>query len=511
MTQKTKTPIALAFVREDNLPALAERITKINKQASKVGAEPVTVSPTGVEETRVTKVVKDASGQDRNITHQWVEVAVFGEQPKLAGGWTLLAVIDHREAIALVNTVPGVPVSPVGQRDRGPVCDHCNVTRRRSDTFVLLAEDGRIVQVGRQCLADFLGLSSNDPSRALLFFVGLGDVLSFEDDDEISFRAYGGAWQLEIASIVKLSGAIIDVNGFVSKSRSESLQQEATSSRVMDFIDPPQFSGRDAAAARAEFQAWVSKVEAKMTPALDAEVTAAIQWAASQTGDSDFIQNVASLAQLTSVGRKYLGTVVWIMAGYRKDQQRLQEAQSKARLFGNSQHFGTEKQRMEAELTLVDVRAIDGHYGTSYLTTFVTSDGNKAKWFASNDPTDAQYSSFEGGWEVGQTRNVKFTVKSHGDWQGTLETGITRVAAPKAPKAKKKAKSDKVLRAEILAVLSERPTTAPQIEYQIEGLGDRRLARLLEALQSEGLVQRSEFAETATYRNPNTLQWSLIA
>ena len=447
MTQNTETtarqPIAREFVREDKLPQLAERLVKMNKQASKVGAEPITAEPTGAEETRVTKIIKDARGGKREIAHLFIEIQVFGDQPKMPGGFTLLGVVDHREALALVNEVPGQTM-PAGQRDRGPICDHCEAIRRRSDTFVLRSEAGEVVQVGRQCLGDFLGVSVNDPSRALLFFMGVGEVLGFGDDDDFDMRAYGGSggsggWRMDVEGIVQISAAIIDVNGFVSRSRCEQVGQEATSSRVMDFIDPPRFSSNEAA-ARAEFESWVAKVSAKMTPELDEEVTAAIEWAATQTGDSEFIQNVATLAQLSSVSRKYLGTVVWIIAGYRKAQQRLRETANKAELFGNSQHFGEIKKRMEAELTLIEVRAIDGHFGTSYLTTFVTTEGNKVKWFASNDPT-GEYGGFEGGWEIGQTRHVKLTPKNHGEWQGTPETGVNRVAEfiPKVKKTKKSA------------------------------------------------------------------------
>jgi len=441
MNTTNTTPIAQEFVRDTHVEAMEARIAKMNKQAAKLGVAPIVAVRTGQEEERVTGHMVDAAGRKFTFRHNFIEFAVYGEQPKLPGGWSLLAVIDHREELPIVNTVPGIPVSPVGQRDRGPICDHCNAIRRRSDTFVLLAEDGRLVQVGRQCLADFLGMASNDPTSALMFFMGIGDVLGFDNEDMEpgGFRAYGANWRLDIVDVVRISGAVTDVNGFVSRSRSEQVGQEATSSRVMDFIDPPRFSGRDAERARAKFRAWVAKVEEKMTPALDEEVTAAIAWAASQTGDSEFIQNVATLAQLKSVSRKYLGTVVWIMAGYRKAQDKLREAEAKAKVFGKSEHVGEVAKRMEADLKLIDVRPIDGDYGTTYITTFVDGDGNKVKWFASNDP-QSEYSAFEGGWELDQVRHVKMTPKKHDSYNGVLETVVNRVApfTPKAKKAKAK-------------------------------------------------------------------------
>ncbi len=439
MTDKLADPIAIDFVRKDNLDAIGARIEKMNKQARKLALAPIVAKRTGHEEERVIKTVRNAIGERVEIKHLFVEIAVYGEQPKLPGGWALLGVIDHREKVALINSVPGRQV-PADQGKRGEICDHCSTKRRRADTFILEAtDDGRIMQVGRRCLADFLGLTENDPVKAFEFFMGIGKVFTGEGD-ELELGGFGSHdSRLDVAGIVRLSGAIIDTNGFVSRSRAETVGHIPTSQRVLNFLNPPKFSGRDAAIAAAEFRAWAEAVDGKMTDALDAETKLAVEWAtaeAAKPAASEFIAKLGALVECETVARKYLGTVVWIMAGYRKAMERLAEAEAKKSLFSNSSHVGTIKNRIEADLVLIDVRALETDYGTTYLTVFVDTNGNCIKWFASSDPR-SEHGAFEGGWKDGQARYVKMTIKKHDTWKGIAQTIVNRIA-PSKPKASRR-------------------------------------------------------------------------
>src|SRR4051794_4486212 len=119
------------WVRVENLPALHERIDRIDRRARRLGTGPVSLV-----DTRIRR-------RGRAI------VVLRGESPRLAG-WRLVAVVDHRGGTAALRPVPGGPVMSLEPaRWTTATCDHCRVARRRKDTFVLLrVVDGAMRQVG---------------------------------------------------------------------------------------------------------------------------------------------------------------------------------------------------------------------------------------------------------------------------------------------------------------------------------------------------------------------------
>src|SRR4051794_5489867 len=139
--------LARAFrVRTENLPALHERIERIDRRARRLGTGPVLLVDTGRRQAGRAVVV------------------LQGDTPRLEG-WRIAAVVRHREADAELRLVPGAPELPLSSAHwRAPSCDHCQVARNRKETFLLLHEgDWTIRQVGSSCLRDFLG--GHDPER----------------------------------------------------------------------------------------------------------------------------------------------------------------------------------------------------------------------------------------------------------------------------------------------------------------------------------------------------------
>ena len=133
-------------VRVENLPALRERIERIDRRARRLGTGPVLLVDTGRRQAGRAVVV------------------LQGDTPRLEG-WRIAAVVRHRGADAELRPVPGAPAVPLSSaRWRVASCDHCQVARNRKETFLLLRDGDRAVrQVGSSCLRDFLG--GHDPER----------------------------------------------------------------------------------------------------------------------------------------------------------------------------------------------------------------------------------------------------------------------------------------------------------------------------------------------------------
>jgi hypothetical protein len=132
-------------VMERNLPAVRAEIGRLARRAERLGTAPLALRETGRRDGR------------------HVLVALEGEPPALAG-WTVAAVVDHREPVPSIRVVSSAapPLDP--ERFREPRCEHCRHRRRRVETFVLWhAATRRVRQVGTACLRDFLG--GDDPER----------------------------------------------------------------------------------------------------------------------------------------------------------------------------------------------------------------------------------------------------------------------------------------------------------------------------------------------------------
>jgi hypothetical protein len=102
------------------------------------------------------EVVGEETREDDSV---WVTARLLGAAPVL-NGWRCLATIVPNtisgETSNIVCTASGVDFVDAW-RTSAIRCDHCTLNRRRALTFVLEHEDGRVVQVGKTCLNEYLG------------------------------------------------------------------------------------------------------------------------------------------------------------------------------------------------------------------------------------------------------------------------------------------------------------------------------------------------------------------
>lgn len=438
---------AIGFVPEVRLPELIEKLSKVNKQAAKIGVPAFVIEKTGVTKEEVIKVTRDAAGKEVKHTATFIELKLTGEIPRLPGGFELLGVISFEESLPIIRTVPE-KVVPVNQRERGPICDHCSVLRKRNETFVVQSEAGVVKTVGRQCLADFLGLSAYAPEALLEVLSFLRDWLEGEEG-EYNEPGEGGSYgelRIPVEEIIEIAGACIDAFGWVSKGREQAAYGAviATSSDVQRYLYPPQIM----TAAYAEF---AEKVTAKRTAELKAEVQAALAWAKPLRGNmSDYLNNLGTIACLESIGARgrNMGITVSLIAAYRREQDKLRDQERKVR---NAGHFGTIGKRETFTLKLVTCRAIEGNYGTTFRTEFETPEGFTAVWWASYDPTEEHCSgaATDPPWVKGEPYEAKATVKKHDEWKGLKQTLLSRVARvfemPPKPKKPRKPRKPRVV------------------------------------------------------------------
>ncbi len=203
-----------------NLSNVQEKITKLNRRAAKLGVDPV-VLVTGSEEEVVVKT-HEITGIRTYRTY--VNIYVTGTTPKL-NGWKLAAVLTGIDAddglVTLVSTVPGETVDTRFRTTDPRNCEHCKKSRKRSETFVCINDDGTQKQIGRQCLADFLG--GADPHSIAKWAEYLAD-LDLSDSEE---SGGGGGnkvdWRVDLDVFLPYVVAAIRVDGWLSRTQARNM------------------------------------------------------------------------------------------------------------------------------------------------------------------------------------------------------------------------------------------------------------------------------------------------
>ena len=375
-------------VPADRMVVINKQLEKVNKRAAKLGLPPVKL----VELGRSTKTVVNPDGSKRS--REYLKLKVEGEAPKVKG-WTFVARIMHSEGGNIISSAPGMDPPPAEYRTAEPHCDHCKVNRRRNDTFVLRNEKGEYKQIGRNCLADFLG--STDPADQIALFSDWSSVVQSLGEDDDNYGGGRGQSTIEIISYLSGALAVIRKYGFVPKSKSEELEKEATSS-VLDQY----FFGTSKSAN--ELRGEVNRV---VKPDDGEKAREILDWAKDQKNQpdvSDYLWNISAAAERLLVDSRTAGLVASIPSAYERamgkktDKERAEKASDDA-----PEVTLKPKDKFEGVLTVLKTPRWSNDYGLTVLHIMEDEHGRLYKWKASNEDI-----------EIGSKVQIKGTVKAVG-------------------------------------------------------------------------------------------------
>jgi ribosomal protein L36 len=382
-----------------------KELERLAKRAVKLGCAPPTwVLGSEVVKTRLVPDPEDPPDGKKEVHETYREVEVEGSAPRYEG-WRLAAVLQNLGEGNLVKMVPGEDEGLAKAFREVPVkCDHCKLVRRRNETFVVVHDDGRMLQVGRQCIRDFLG---HDSPEKLAEAAELMAVLRSlcEDAEETGWGGGGGRRCYEIVEYLTMVACLIRRDGWMSRTAARDIGRSATADDALMAIDPTPDTLRH----------WEHHPEDRPTPEKGDEDLAAksVEWATEIGEDAnDYLWNVRTVARHGYVDYKSAGIAGSIVQAYQKAVGN----EIKKKILEKSDHFGTPKKREVWTLTLVDRWDVEGQYGTTRIHRFLTPEGNVAVWFASR----------ASGMEIGETWKVKATVKKHDVRNGVRQTVLTR-------------------------------------------------------------------------------------
>jgi len=410
-----------------NLAKVQDRILALNKRAAKLGCQPIVLTIS--DPIRVEVKVPVLDGRGRHVLNAATrlpeftkevrvhhEVTFKGEAPKFAG-WSLVAALQYvagngeNDAAMLIRSVPGETL-PESFRTAESRCDHCGLVRRRTETFVVRHEDETYKQVGRQCIADFLG--HRDPDAILAgaeFLFSAMDILGEGED----WGAGGGQRVVWLKDYLAYVAMVCRTEGWLSRSKARELEEQAagiggaihtpTADRAYSYMFPFKRTGDE-----------------PVPEAEDAEIAEkAIDWLrgtlAAQADLNDYQHNLVVVCTRDAVVEKGFGIAASLIPAYKREMGLVAERKARFDSESKSEYFGTVGKREVFKLTVLKVIDCESQFGASHLHKFVDEKGNIATWFSSARSL-----------EIGKTYEIKARVKSHEVYKGVKQTMLTRCA-----------------------------------------------------------------------------------
>lgn len=392
------------------LPVLQATLEKVNKRAVKLGCTPIRLAVLGSR----SDYVSDARvhGGRRLVVRS--VVALFGLAPKVAG-YTFAARIEHTPAGNILARCPvgADDVDLTKFHNVAPVCEHCNMSRSRKDTFVVREDaTGKVQQIGRNCLADFI--RSTDVETALKLWKLLHELTIGDDGEESEFGGCGGRGGSDTSTLEFLTFAVASVatDGFHKSGTDRSTRNNVS------FL-----MGR---CPRAEdnYVGHMAWHRGQPTPEHVVRAQTVLAWCIAGDDSSDYLRNLRIAATLPNVGR-HDGILASAPIAYAKHVEGLVAKKREATEPPKGAHVGVVGKRLElGDLTVIRVRYSESEYGTKTILALETAGGDAITWFASGAK------DLETGTVL---KSARATIKEHSEYKGRPQTVVQRMVWEETP------------------------------------------------------------------------------
>jgi glutaredoxin len=411
-------------IPEKIFPWFTKKFEKMTKVAHEVGSSPPTYRIVR-EDFRPRKKWHEERGR-------WIEVGqdkvivvtVEGEPPKLSN-WQFVATLTPTEQGNLVQTVPGLtePV-PAEYRTSKPHCDYCKKVRSRLDSFIVRhAETGEYRQIGRNCLAKFLGYSSPERvARMATWLANLQDDISAKEKDYFD-RVGRSPEYIDLLDFLTMTAAVIDTHGWVSATEARS-----------DPVGRKTATVQHVRLQMGEVRTKPKFASIRITPTGQHKQRAldAIAYARSDQlqPSSDYEHNLKLSTASDAFHHKASGVVASLLNHIGRTEERRIEGerrkqryeQEKQELQERSSFVGKVGERITLPVFVTRCREVGSQFGVSFMFRMLDEQGNLLVWFASNNVMDPEK------WYL-----LTGTVKKHEVYDGVNQTILTRCVVKEMP------------------------------------------------------------------------------
>jgi hypothetical protein len=381
-------------------PYLEHEIKKLNRRANKLGTPPIKIE---ILDTTYKKV----SGMQEE---KYYKVRVTGEPPHVPG-YTFLATIQHKDGGNIIRAVPGTNANFSEFHDADPsYCDYCKKVRKRIDTYIVREDStGEMRQVGRNCLADFLG--GTDP-KAVLYYFSLSDRLErvFSSAEEYDGpKAARAEYSVGTDYALTVAAYFVKKYGYVSANASGT----STADNLRWFL----FQNDTSDENRRERKRIIQELEDN-EEVYKAYVKEAKEWFDSVPDDekrnNNFLHNLDVALKSSRASYRDVGIVGALFAAYLNHKRKKEANEDKL-----NDHVGNPGEKTpKTEVTVKSVKYMSNPYGGStQLVKMEDTKGRSYTWWnsgAKEMEADTKYM-------------IIGTIKKHDEYRGRKTTVVTRV------------------------------------------------------------------------------------
>jgi hypothetical protein len=400
-------------VPEHQLNPVIEKLDKLSKKAEKCGM-PAFKLMLGNKFQK-----EDLTANGIKTFTPWVMFTLEAAQPKL-NGWSFLATINHTDDGNVVRAMPGTEPDPVWQTVPSK-CDHCKWKRKRNDSYIVQNDAGVVKQVGRSCLADFIGHKNpHEVAKYAEFLVAATEACEVAHSTaahQAAFKAAAGGIRhfdpnlhpmLDLRTYLAKTLQVIREEGWVSK-------KEAWE------------TGKNSTADRALFRLFEDTEPAPLSDHTIA--TDAVNWVESLDPEgNDYFKTLVAVAGNGSgaFDHKRIGVVASIAHVYP------QVVAKKARAVmleqsGMSPYLGDKGDTKAFTGTVVMRRHYQGRYGPGVVLKFADEHGRISTAFLKATDVHNLEGFLPHPVKTGTKLWVECVIADHETYQGEKQTKLTKV------------------------------------------------------------------------------------
>ena len=384
------------------------QLAKYNKRADRLGMQVLTWKWSKAFTKNVDRVVNDGLApftiKDDVL---FITIQVSGQLDVSFAGWKFIATLQHlKSGENIVRAAVKDLTLSTKYKTSGSACEHCNVNRFRKETYLLLHDNGDLVQVGSSCIKDFIG--QNTPEGLLkkatlvseiIWYLGGSAELGTKDDTVFP-----------ILDFLAKTSAVISAVGWVSKKDASENYKTSTASVVVT-------SYHQNSVLNVYPSDWVKAQEA-------------VDWCEALSDTeceaSDYLHNIRAIVRSGMVGLNTTGFAASIMSAYFRHIKKNKPASSK-----DSKYVGELTERkVFNNLTLKQKYPVFGPWGVSTLHSFLDGDGNVLVWYSSTGESIGNLTG-DSDFEIGKAYNVRGTIKKHSVYKEIKQTTLTRCVLAK--------------------------------------------------------------------------------
>lgn len=404
MTNQTSK--TTCWIPKCHLPALREKVEKLDRKAKQLGMQSFEINV--LEEAvkpwiHETVDLEDRTSYSREERIRAVKVAIAGEPPKI-DGYRMLARIDM-EAAQAARVIPldwayGRLPEPYRSGEATGDCDHCHKQRERRHLFLLEeVETGKILEVGKTCLKDYVGHQGADAMlrRAQLLMSVINMV---EEVDGVGLsNGRPPEAVVDLRWLVAAAVRQIRQRGFVSRARADETGDLATAEIVGEMARSGRMVSRG-------MKAFASEDVARA----DAVLNWARQVLPHKANLSEFETMIIHHARFEMVGLK---RGVGVMAAAVTAFDRYEEFEAGTESLKALGYAGEIGERLEMKVVRKRSFSSETRWGLMWKHIFRDPDGRQIVW--------------KTGKALEEDKVVlKGRVTKHGEYRGIPQTVVTR-------------------------------------------------------------------------------------